>query len=189
MIPLFHPEVRDVHWKDWLGKAQDKPRAIAQTRLKPFYCSLICQRGKRAQDKLPPLVTSIQHQPPWPLKIFVEGSVTGDPKPESFRLTDINCCTWSNSTWSVIKLQVPSGTTQYNDMLRCWDLFGEAVDDSGVEKAQIQSGSVFPFSAVYSSCVYCLALTHRPESQLMNYCSYFLLQVPLGRSGAAQMWK
>lgn len=116
---------------------------------------------------------------------FVEGSVTGDPKPDSFSLTGINCFTWSNSIWSIIKLQVPSGTIQYNDMLRCWDLFGEAVDDSGVEKAQIQSGSVFPFLAVYSSCAYCLALTHRPELQLMNHCSYFLLQVPLGRSAAA----
>lgn len=72
-------------------------------------------------------------------------------------------------------------------MLRFWGLFGEAVDDSGVENAQIQSGSTFPFSAICSLCVYCLAMTHRPaayESLLL-----FLTSGTAEEVRAAQMWK
>lgn len=35
---------------------------------------------KKAQGKLLSLVTSVQHQPLWPLKTFVEGSVTSDQR-------------------------------------------------------------------------------------------------------------
>lgn len=74
-------------------------------------------------------------------------------------------------------------------MLRCGDLAEEAVHGSSVRKAQIQSGSGFPFSAVCSSCVYCLLVRHRAELQHVKHCSSILLQGLLVRSGAAQMWK
>lgn len=100
-------------------------------------------------------------------------------------LADINCFTWGDDTWNVIKLQVPSGTIQCNDVLGsiwrscwwqcCW-------------KGTHSDWKCFLF--LY--CLQPLRLLPNTDAQAWGAAYESLLlfwQVLLGRSGAAQMWK
>lgn len=70
--PCLHGSPCSSNIGDLLGQTLENPRTITQTRRKTYLLLFGLSQGKKGQG-LPP-VTSAQHQPPGPGKVFERGS-------------------------------------------------------------------------------------------------------------------